>query len=37
MKCWNLTSNAQGPRLIIKIVQVRTMKIYVTLMEIVRK
>jgi hypothetical protein len=37
MKCWYLASNAQGPRLIITIVQVKKMKIYVTLMEIVRK
>ncbi len=36
-KCWNSASNAQGPRLIIVVVQVRVMKIYVAAVEALRK
>jgi uncharacterized membrane protein len=37
MKCWNSTFNAQGLRLIIIIVQLGLMKIYVTVVEVLRK
>jgi hypothetical protein len=33
MKCWNLTFNAQGLKIIIIVVHVRAMKIYVTIVE----
>jgi len=33
MKCWNLTSNAQGLKIIIVVVQVGVVKIYVATMD----
>jgi len=37
MKCYNLAFNAQGSRLLIVVVQVRTVKIYVSAVEALRK
>jgi hypothetical protein len=37
MKCWNLAFNAQGLRVIIVFVHVGVVKIYVTLVEVLRK
>jgi hypothetical protein len=37
MKCWNSTFNAQGSRLIIIIVQLGLVKIYVAVMEALKK
>jgi hypothetical protein len=37
MKCWNLAFNAQGLRVIIVVVHVGVVKIYVTLVEVLRK
>jgi hypothetical protein len=33
MECWNLTFNAQGSRVIIIVVHVRTIKVYVRVVE----
>jgi hypothetical protein len=37
MKCWNSAFNAQGSRVIIVVVQVRTVKIYVAAVEALKK
>jgi hypothetical protein len=37
MKCWNLTFNAQGSRVIIVVVQVGIVEIHVTTMEVFRE
>jgi hypothetical protein len=37
LKCWNSTFNAQGSRLLIIIVHVKTMRIYVTIVEVFMK
>jgi hypothetical protein len=37
MKCWNSTFNAQGLKVIIVVVHVRIVKIYVTIVEVLRK
>jgi nicotinamide riboside transporter PnuC len=37
MKCWNSSSNAQGSRVIIVVVQVGAVKIYVTTVKALRK
>jgi predicted oxidoreductase (fatty acid repression mutant protein) len=37
MKCWNSTFNSQGSRVIIIVVHVRTMKIYVTIVDTLMK
>jgi len=37
MKCWNSAFNAQGSRLIIVIVQLGLVKIYVVVVEALRK
>jgi hypothetical protein len=37
MKCWNLTFNAQGLRVIIVVIQVGIVKIFVTTMEALKK
>jgi hypothetical protein len=37
MKCWNSTFNAQGLRVIIVVVHVGVVKIYVALVEVLRK
>jgi hypothetical protein len=37
MKCWNVSFNAQGSRLIIVVVQVRPVKIYVAAVEALKK
>ncbi len=37
MKCQKLTFNAQGSRLIIVTLQIKVMKIYATIMEVLKK
>ncbi len=37
MKCWYLTFNAQGLKLIIIVVQLGVMKMYIVVMEALRK
>ncbi len=37
MKCWNSAFNAQGPRVIIVVVQVGAVKIYVAAVEALNK
>ncbi len=37
MKCWNLTFNAQGLKIIIVVIQVGLVKIFVTAMEAFKK
>jgi len=37
MKCWNSAFNAQGSRVIIAVVQVGAVKIYVAVVEALRK
>jgi hypothetical protein len=37
MKCWNSAFNAQGSRVIIVVVHVRVVKIYVAVMEALKK